>query len=162
MHDTNNAKVYVRSLSGERTGPFYGAFTGKRLVVFDKKFDATEGDYISRELPSGREESYLVKLATYMEGLDDPFWKLDLEKTTALPARTEPKTTTINIHNSAGIQVGDHNTMSFRLAINEMVERIEGSNASSEEKAEAKSRLQKFLEHPLVVSIAGGLISSSV
>lgn len=48
---------------------------------------------------------------------------------------------------------------SLNLTLAEIVTRIESSNATPEEKAGAKSKLQEFLEHPIVVTIAGGLVS---
>ncbi|WP_116791416.1 RIP homotypic interaction motif-containing protein [Achromobacter dolens] len=158
MHDLANDEVYVQNTGGQRTGPFRGALTGKTLMVFDKTFDVSEGDTILRKLPSGREESYLVHLATFLTGFDnEPVWKIDLEKTTAIPSRTSLKAPTVNIHNSTGIQVGNHNLMNFELAMKEMIKQIDESQASLEEKAEAKSRLQALLTHPLVVSIVGGI-----
>lgn len=158
LDDMTNAEVYVQGQSGQRTGPFRGILTDKILVVFDKRFDVIEGDLILRKLPNGREESYLVRLATCIEGMEDgPFWEITLEKTTAIPPSTSAKTTTVNIHNSTGIQVGDHNLINFQQAINEMIKKIDDSKAPPEEKAEAKSRLQAFLTHPLVTSLAGGI-----
>ncbi|GAB1837159.1 hypothetical protein MyNCGM121_39390 [Achromobacter xylosoxidans] len=158
--DLSNADVYVQNQRGEKLGPFRGTLTARTLIVKDLKFHATEGDHILRTLPGGHDEAYLVRTATFNQGpagLGLTHWNLDLEKTTAIPPRSSPKTTTINIHNSTGIQVGDHNLMNFQVAINEMIKKIDDSNSPPEEKAEAKSLLQAFLTHPLVVGIAGGI-----
>jgi bifunctional DNase/RNase len=40
------------------------------------------------------------------------------------------------------------------------MEYIETSDASSAEKDEAKSRLQRFLEHPLLAAVVSGLTAS--
>ncbi|AOU92175.1 uncharacterized protein AruCF_1284 [Achromobacter ruhlandii] len=58
--------------------------------------------------------------------------------------------------------MGNNNLMNFQVAINEMIKKIDDSNSSPEEKAEAKSRLQAFLTHPLVISIAGGIASALI
>lgn len=161
--DLSNAEVYVQDQSGERSGPFRGVLSARNLTVRDMKFHATEGDHIVRTLPNGRDETYLVRQANCnlgAAGLGLAHWHLDLEKTTAIPPRTSVKTTTVNIHNSTGVQVGDHNLMNFQVAINEMIKKIDDSNASPEDKAEAKSRLSAFLTHPLVISIAGGIASA--
>ncbi|WP_258870045.1 hypothetical protein [Pantoea agglomerans] len=41
-----------------------------------------------------------------------------------------------------------------------MIDKIDRAEATSEEKAEAKSLLTKFLEHPLTSSVVGGVAGS--
>ncbi|KHT22172.1 MULTISPECIES: hypothetical protein [Pectobacterium] len=65
---------------------------------------------------------------------------------------------TLNVHGPA--QVGNGNTQNISNVFNQLLQQIEDSSASDEEKQEAKSRLAKFLEHPLVGSIVGGLAGS--
>ncbi|WP_454889073.1 hypothetical protein [Serratia quinivorans] len=65
---------------------------------------------------------------------------------------------TLNVHGPA--QVGNGNTQNIHNVFNQLLQQIEESSASAEEKQEAKSRLAKFLEHPLVGSIVGGLAGS--
>ncbi|MGQ3660654.1 hypothetical protein [Citrobacter braakii] len=65
---------------------------------------------------------------------------------------------TLNVHGPA--QVGNGNTHNIHNVFNQLLQQIETSSASDEEKQEAKSRLAKFLEHPLVGSIVGGLAGS--
>lgn len=43
----------------------------------------------------------------------------------------------------------------LQLALGNIVEQIEKSAATPEEKADAKSRLKAFLKHPLVIALAG-------
>jgi hypothetical protein len=50
---------------------------------------------------------------------------------------------------------GDYNSQTIMTAIQSIVAQIEASSAAPEEKNEAKSRLQKFLSHPLVVTLVG-------
>ncbi|EOP3659670.1 hypothetical protein OP161_RS05645, partial [Escherichia coli] len=65
---------------------------------------------------------------------------------------------TLNVHGPA--QVGNGNTQNIHNVFNQLLQQIEKSSASDEEKQEAKKRLAKFLEHPLVGSIVGGLAGS--
>lgn len=65
---------------------------------------------------------------------------------------------TLNVHGPA--QVGNGNTQNIHNVFNQLLQQIEDSAASDQEKQEAKSRLAKFLEHPLVGSIVGGLAGS--
>ncbi len=75
---------------------------------------------------------------------------------------TQPKQTTINISTSSDIQVGDHSVININNAINELIQRIEGSSATQQEKAEAKNKLAAFLAHPLVTSVLGGVAGALV
>jgi hypothetical protein len=122
----------------------------------EKSIDVDEGDNVVRLIPSGKEELYLILSADYSHGLQSipPSYTLKVRRTTAL-RQPEMKSTTINIHNSTGIQVGDYNTQHIQATFNELIQQIEQSSASSAEKTEAKSRLAAFLEHPLVGSVLG-------
>jgi len=65
---------------------------------------------------------------------------------------------TINITESSGFQVGDHNSQSISVGIQALLQQIDESSATTEEKAAAKSLVHKLLEHPLVSAIVGGAI----
>jgi hypothetical protein len=64
----------------------------------------------------------------------------------------------ITIQNSSNVNIGNVNIQ--ELIISKFIEEIDNSKASDTEKKEAKSLLQKFLEHPLIVSVFGGLAST--
>lgn len=68
------------------------------------------------------------------------------------------KIATLNVHGPA--QVGNHNVQNISNVFNQLLQKIDEAEATVEEKAEAKSRLSAFLEHPLVGSIVGGLAGS--
>lgn len=154
-----NAEVYVRKADGSTTGPYTGTLSAKNFIIMNGNFDGEEGEHLTRALPSGREESYLIRNAQFYDGMVGipANWQLDIEKTTAIQAASSQKSTTINIHSSTGIQVGDNNMMNFEVAVNEMIKKIDASDAPDEKKTEAKSLLQAFLTHPLTISIAGGI-----
>ncbi|ESQ17514.1 MAG: hypothetical protein N838_02180 [Thiohalocapsa sp. PB-PSB1] len=48
------------------------------------------------------------------------------------------------------------------ISLRDLEQRIDQSDASDEQKAEAKSRLKQFLEYPVVAAIIGGLSSGTV
>ena len=48
--------------------------------------------------------------------------------------------------------------ISLKMALGNIIEQIEKSSASAEDKVEAKSKLKAFLQHPLVVAIAGAAL----
>lgn len=65
---------------------------------------------------------------------------------------------TLNVHGPA--QVGNGNVQNIHNVFNQLLQKIDESCATDEDKKEAKNRLNKFLEHPLVGSIVGGLAGS--
>lgn len=63
--------------------------------------------------------------------------------------------------NANMIQLGDITIQNINIVLKNVVERIESADASEKEKTEAKSLLQKFIEHPLVntiLGVAGGAV----
>jgi RIP homotypic interaction motif len=65
-----------------------------------------------------------------------------------------------NIHNSNNVQVGNHNSISQVINVEKLNAAIDHSTFSQVEKVEAKSTLSKFLEHPVIAAIVGGLASN--
>lgn len=57
---------------------------------------------------------------------------------------------------SAPVQVGGYNVAVVH-AIGQLIEQIEKSDAPEAEKAEAKSRIHRMLEHPLVAAVVGAI-----
>lgn len=159
LRSLQNDKVFVEKADGSRTGPHRTAVSQGSATIFDEQLDVNDGEKLIRPLPNGREEVYLILSAEYSPGLHSipPHFNLKLQKTTAVQAH--PKHTTVNIHHSTGIQVGDHNVLNIQNALNELVQRIEDSAAPPEQKAEAKGKLAAFLGHPLVSSVLGGIVS---
>lgn len=153
-----NDSVYIVKPDGRRLGPYKAAVSSGSITIMERSIDVDDGDHVARPIPSGKEELYLILSANYSPGLSSipPHYALKVRKTTALVERpSEMKSTTINIHNSTGVQVGDYNTQHIQATFNELVQKIELSSGSPAEKAEAKGRLAAFLEHPLVGSILG-------
>jgi RIP homotypic interaction motif len=151
--------VFIVKSTGSRLGPYKAAVTPSSIIIMESSIDADEGDHVAREIPSGKEEMYLILSADFSQGLRSipPSYTLKVRKTTALsPIAPSFKSTTINIHNSTGVQVGDYNTQQIQATFNELVEKINQSSASITEKTEAKSLLVAFLAHPLVTSVLGG------
>lgn len=84
---------------------------------------------------------------------------VDIIEGTAQPPISMTFDHSITVHGSSNVQVGSNNTQGSTIQIGRLVDAIEQSNAPEADKTEAKSRLKRFLEHPLVTSIAGGLAS---
>lgn len=151
--------VFIVKPTGQRLGPYKAAVSPGSITIMEKSMDVDEGDHVAREIPSGKEELYLILSADYSQGLQSipPSYTLMVRKTTTLSAKPPSvKSTTINILNSTGVQVGDYNAQQIQATFNELVARIDQSEGTPAEKAEAKSRLAAFLQHPLVTSVLGG------
>ena len=67
---------------------------------------------------------------------------------------------TISVSGSQNVQIGNHNIQSIVVHLQSLAKAIDNSSATEQEKSEAKSLLNKFLAHPLVAAILGGVISS--
>lgn len=68
------------------------------------------------------------------------------------------KNQTININAPSAIQIGNNNSQQLNVTIQSLIEKIDSSNCSRQEKEEAKTLLQEFLKHPLVTTIIGASI----
>jgi hypothetical protein len=68
----------------------------------------------------------------------------------------------ITFNSPANVQIGNQNTQSIVQTFNSIIEKIDSSPASPEEKAQAKSLLKAFIEHPLVTSVIGGVAGGLV
>lgn len=62
---------------------------------------------------------------------------------------------------NASIQVGNNNVQNISNVFKFLVEQIDKSNATSEEKLSAKENLKKFIEHPLVNTILGSALGTA-
>jgi hypothetical protein len=68
----------------------------------------------------------------------------------------------ITVNNPTGpVQIGNHN-VAVMNAISLLIERIDESAAPEAEKAEAKSRIKRMLEHPLVSAVVGAVAGGVV
>ena len=119
--------------------------------------DVEEGDIVLRMLPNGKEERNRVTKATFLNvgaaGLG-PHYQIKYEKGSSNMGK--PPVQNINITGAQSVQVGDHNTQNIVNSIEALVQKIESSSSSPEEKQEAKHLLGQFLAHPLTASILGG------
>lgn len=159
MRDMNNATIRLKKRDGSVSQEIRAVLTDGKLIVFDATIDIEEGDLVLRKLPNGREESYEVLKAQFYEdrGRTEAFWSCEIRKPTEITKHQVTAGTTINIQGSTGIQIGNHNLMSFQAAVNEMLECLERADTTEEQKDEAKSLLGAFLSHPLVSAIVGGV-----
>jgi len=67
------------------------------------------------------------------------------------------QSTNITVENSSNVQLGKGNIQGETINIQKLVMAIDDANASQKEKQEAKSKLEQFLNHPLVKAILGSI-----
>ncbi len=70
-----------------------------------------------------------------------------------------PPIQNIQVVNSSNVVIGNVNIQEFQVSVEKIVAAINNAGGSDAQKAEAKGLLRRFLEHPMVTSIAGGLTS---
>ncbi|EKT4554046.1 hypothetical protein JGK41_000784 [Pseudomonas putida] len=154
--------VWLVKTDGRRLGP-YNTRIGKTVSIFEPDLDVDEGDHLERRLPNGKVEIHHIVECDYSRGLPGigPHWSLTLRKGPE-KEKTQAKQTIVNIHNSANIQVGDHNTQHIEQGIADLLRKIEQSGASQEEVEQAKGQIAKMLEHPLVSAILGSGVGALI
>lgn len=154
--------VWLVKPDGRRLGP-YNTRIGPIVSIFEPDLDVDEGDHLERPLPNGKLEIHHIIECNYSQGLISigPHWSLKLRKG---PEKEKPqiKHTTVNIHNSTGIQVGDHNTQHIEQAITDLLRQLEESGAPREEIEQAKGKIAKMLEHPLVSAVLGSGVGALI
>jgi hypothetical protein len=160
-----NDTVFVEDPNGSRSGPYktaIGKKNGLSASIFEENLDVEEGWKLIRPLPNGKEESYTILEANFNPGIQSipSFWELMLRKDSSLLNNPEvQKTTTVNISNSQGIQVGDHNVQHIAGSLIGLIESIETSGALASEKENAKGLLRELMSNPVVAGILGGATS---
>lgn len=149
-----NEIVKIEKQDGSIVGP-YKAIFGKKTTFTSVEIDIDDGDILVRQLPGGKTERYVISETTFDQGLISipPHWTCTTTK--ASIANAPKAAPNIVIHSAHGVQIGDNNTQNIINYIQALQEKIDSSNAPDKEKAEAKSRLANFLEHPLVTTLLG-------
>lgn len=161
---TANEQARVEKPNGESLGPYKAMFAGDTIIINDPKADVEEGDTILRQLPNGKDERSNVTSATYMsKGIGNqigPHFQIKFNKGNA-PVQHNP-VQNFHINNAQAVQIGDFNSQTIVNSFEALVQKIESSNSSQQEKDEAKTLLSKFLSHPAVAAILGAAAGSVI
>ena len=131
---------------------------GQVLIPYSDEPDIGIGDIIAQK--SGKREIHLKVLdASFLDGgslkvgtKHPNMLTLKVENTTALPHVSKAQTSTFNIGSitSEQVQVGNENSQTMNINIQQLVESIAKSNDK-----EAKSILKKLLQNSTVSSLIG-------
>ena len=155
--------VRVQKEDGRIKGPYEASFTENMIIVSDLKADITQGDKIIRKLPNENEDYYYVTKIDCRINLFGIPHQYQVKFTQAPPSQPmERNIQNINFHGLQNVQIGDHNIQNITNTFNELIQKIDSSTASEIEKQEAKSLLNQFLSHPLVVSIIGSTLGAAI
>lgn len=131
---------------------------GQVLVPYTDEPDVGIGDVITQK--SGKREIHLKVIdASFLEGgslgvgsKHPHMLTLKVENTTSQPHITKHSASTFNIGsiNGENVQVGNSNTLTTNVTIQELAEKIAKSDDP-----EAKSKLKEFLQNSTVGSLIG-------
>jgi len=146
----------VEKNNGDVLGPYSATFTSEAIIVWDETADVEEGDVILRTLPSGRDERSNIEDAQFYQKVSSipAHYKIKFTKG-AKKVMNEKQPANITIGSAGSVQIGDNNSQSIVNNFNTLIEKINESQATEEEKVEAKNLLSKLISHPLIVSILG-------
>ena len=162
----HNDTVYIVSDAGVRSAPYktaIGSKNGLSCSIFEASLEIEEGWNLIRPLPNGKEEIFTVLEANYSPGLHSipPHWTLKLQKDGSMINKPKAQqATTINISNSQGIQIGDHNVQHIANSLAGLIEKIESSSALPQDKAAAKGILRELVSNPVVAAVLGAATSA--
>lgn len=160
---TENDKVYIVNQSGKRQGPYKARVKsgeGKAFITENiESLEVEDGYKLVRELPNAKEETYTIIEVNYkssIAGALPPRYELQIRKDTSLKKNNNINSQTFNFNDSSYIQIGDHNVQNVINMLQDLTHKIDSTEASPEEKAQAKELLATFLRHPIVTSVLGG------
>lgn len=158
-------EIYIESPTGDSVGPVKASVQGNKVYIKDETLVIEEGGKILRSLPSGKSESHVI---LHVDFRKDPFggdlshYEVTTRKESSLVPT--PSSTTINIFNSHGIQIGDGNVQTIVTSLEILAKAIDSADVPEEQKIDAKQKLKAFLSHPLTTAVlgaaAGKLISN--
>jgi RIP homotypic interaction motif len=154
-------EVQIQNAAGQITGPHKCAIAKDKITIFDEKLDVTDGDKAFRPLPNGKAEQYDiqdVQFSNSFHGIPAHF-DLTVRRKGSLVPIPGAKVTQITISNSHGFQIGDHNVQHIVDSFKQVISAIDKAE-DPKARAEAKSRLKSFLEHPLTSATLGGAVQS--
>lgn len=156
---TDNA--FIEDKNGERFGPFKTKFGGSKIIFFDDKLLAKEEDVVIQPLPNGTEQRFVVTDVQFnsgMRGIKAHFSISIVKESKQQKEEKVATNTTFHINNSH-VQVGDGNIQNIVNSIEQLVEKIDNSKSTSEQKEEAKGLLKTFISNPTVAAVLGGAVS---
>lgn len=157
--------AFILKPDGRRLGPYQSSFAGDTVIVNDQSADIDDGDQVSRFLPNGKEEIKHINSCNFYQqriGPYGPHFQLKVKPVSSSESYVVKHQNITITGSNSNVQIGDHNRMEFNENIKNIINTLEESQGTKEQQDEAKSLLKKFLEHPLVNTIAGTALSALI
>ncbi len=148
--------IYIESPSGEMVGPVKSSVQGNKVFINDETLVIEEGGKILRPLPNGKAESYSILQVDFHKdtfGGTLSHYEITTRKDSSLVP--VPSSTTINISQSQGIQIGDGNVQNIVTSFEALAKAFDSADVPEDQKKDAKAKLKAFLSHPLTTSVLG-------
>lgn len=152
--------IFVESLSGERIGPVKASVQGNKIYITNESLVLEEGGKILRPLPNGKSESYVILQVNFFNHPSRSHYEVTTRKESSLVQ--ESSSTTININNSKGIQIGNQTTQYVVESLEEFITSINLTDYSEKQKADVKQKLKDVLSHPLTSTILGSAVDKLI
>jgi len=153
--------AFIEDKTGERSGPYKTKFGGSEIIFFDDKLLAKEGDVVTQPLPNGTEQRFIATDVQFNSGLRGikAHYLISIEKESKKQKKENVATNTTFHINNSNVQVGDGNIQNIVNSIEQLVEEIDNSKSTPEQKEEAKGLLKTFISNPTVAAVLGGAVS---
>ena len=155
----NQGEARIEKSDGSLAGTYQAQFFSTTIRILNIQAVVKPGDVIIRTLPNGMDERSLVTdVKFYQQKFPQlpSHYRIKFIREDTLKMQQKIQPASFNINNSQ-VQIGDHNTQNIINAIQDLQNKIDAAAATPEEKAQAKGLLSQFLNHPVIVSILGGL-----
>jgi len=156
ISDLMQDEIYIQSLDGKQVGPVKALVQRNQVIIDDKNLVIEEDGKILIPLPNGKSEVHTILEVIFRKdpfGGDISHYEIFTRKDSSFVQT--PCNTTINVTSSQGIQIGNHTVQNIIGALEILTNAIELSDATIEEKTDAKAKLKAFMIHPLAMNLLG-------
>ena len=135
---TDNA--FFEDETGQRFGPYKTKFGESKMIFFDEKLSTKKGDIMIQPLPNGTEERFIITDVQFNSGIRGKHSHYSVSTIKESKQKKEEKmatNTTFHINNS-NVQVGDGNIQNIVNSFEQLVNEIDNSESTLEEKKRQK------------------------
>ncbi len=141
-----------------------GQVLNDKIFIYDKKAIIDIGYVISYTLPNGLQKTCEVEEPGYYGnvslGNDMPIYQCLVKDSKQKKENSMSAFSIGTLNNYGNNQIGNNNTQNVEAVFTQILEKINNSNASEQEKSDARGKLKAFLKHPLVTAIFGASINA--
>lgn len=150
--------AYIVDEEGNKRGPYKTRFgSGNTLTFLDNRLEIVvdTGYRIIRPLDNGEETVFTVTAYEFQERINRIPHQHLLKIENRDHAKAEREALQKSVEKRQAAQIEEMDVINIPVALVELIERIEASDATPEEKAEVRSVMKKLLENRTVSAILG-------